>query len=429
MYNGPILKNPSDVRCYPDFDKEDSLNKQRSSNRTSNIGLLVLAYTAFIALGMPDGLLGIAWPSMRSDFTLPLDAVGMLLFASVSGYMTSSFLSGILIVRMGIGSLLTTSCVLTGAALVGYTLAPSWWMVVSLGVIGGLGAGAIDAGLNTYMAANFGEGLMQWLHASYGIGITLGPAIMTMALAVRNSWRVGYRVVGGFQFLMAISFLITMTWWNTKQNLSDDKRQEKRLTDYKTPIGETLRQIKVWLSILIFFLYVGAEISMGTWIYTLLTESRNVSEQAAGFWTGSFWATFTLGRILAGIYAKRLGIHILVQGGITLALVGVITLWWHPFQAANLLAVALIGIAMAPIFPAMMSGTSQRVGAHYAANTIGIQMAATGLGGAVIPSLIGVLADRFSLEIIPVCLGGVLVTLLGTYRLSLIAKTTTHERL
>jgi len=429
MYNGPILKKPSDVRCYPEFDKEDSLNKQRTSNRTSNIGLLVLAYTAFIALGMPDGLLGIAWPSMRSDFTLPLDAVGMLLFASVSGYMASSFLSGILIVRMGIGSLLTTSCVLTGAALVGYTLAPSWWMVVFLGVIGGLGAGAIDAGLNTYMAANFGEGLMQWLHASYGIGITLGPAIMTMALAVRNSWRVGYRIVGGFQFLMAISFLFTMTWWNTKQNLSDDNRQEKRLTDYKTPIGETLRQIKVWLSILIFFLYVGAEISMGTWIYTLLTESRDVSEQAAGFWTGSFWATFTLGRILAGIYAKRLGIHTLVQGGVTLALVGVITLWWHPFQAANLLAVALIGIAMAPIFPAMMSGTSQRVGAHYAANTIGIQMAATGLGGAVIPSLIGVLAERISLEIIPVCLGGVLVTLLGTYRLSLIAKTTTHKRL
>jgi len=250
-----------------------------------------------------------------------------------------------------------------------------------------------------------------------------------MALAVRNSWRVGYRIVGGFQFLMAISFLFTMTWWNTKQNLSDDNRQEKRLTDYKTPIGETLRQIKVWLSILIFFLYVGAEISMGTWIYTLLTESRDVSEQAAGFWTGSFWATFTLGRILAGIYAKRLGIHTLVQGGVTLALVGVITLWWHPFQAANLLAVALIGIAMAPIFPAMMSGTSQRVGAHYAANTIGIQMAATGLGGAVIPSLIGVLAERISLEIIPVCLGGVLVTLLGTYRLSLIAKTTTHKRL
>jgi len=398
------------------------LNILRASRNYSKISPLVLSYVAFIALGMPDGLLGIAWPSMRADFALPLDALGMLLFASVTGYMTSSFLSGTLVPRMGVGRLLSVSCSLTGAALVGYTLVPSWWMVVILGIVGGLGAGAIDAGLNTYVAANYGEGLMQWLHASYGIGITLGPIIMTTALTTINSWRAGYRFVGGFQFLMAISFLITISWWNANQNLSSGSKPEKRLTDYRTPIGETIRQGRVWLSIMLFFLYVGAEISMGTWVYTLLTESRGVSEQAAGFWTGSFWATFTFRRILAGIYAKRLGIHTLVQSGVLLALVGVITLWWHPFQVANLLAVALIGIAMAPIFPAMMSGTRQRVGAHYAANTIGMQMAATGLGAAVIPSLIGILARRYSLEIIPVCLTVAILMLLGTYRLSLIMK-------
>ena len=403
------------VGYIPEYYKENPVNKKHTSTRNSKIGLLFLAYIAFIALGMPDGLLGIAWPSMRTDFSLPLDAVGMLLFASVTGYMISSFLSGTLISRMGVGSLLTTSCILTGIALLGYTLAPSWWMLVSLGVVGGLGAGAIDAGLNTYMAANFGEGVMQWLHASYGIGITLGPVIMTLALATRDSWRVGYRFVSGFQFLMAISFLLTISFWDANGNQSLDGKQVKRLTDYKTPIGDTLREVKVWLSVLLFFLYVGAEISMGTWIYTLLTESRGVSEQAAGFWTGSFWATFTLGRILAGIFANRLGIHSLVQGGISLSLIGVIILWLHPFQQANLIAVAIIGIAMAPIFPALMSGTRHRVGAHFAANTIGMQMAATGLGGTVIPSLIGVLAHRFSLEIIPICLGGVLITLLGTY--------------
>src|SRR5512137_2097508 len=166
-------------------------------------GLIALAFIAFIALGMPDGLMGVAWPSIRASFSLPLDALGWLLFAAVSGYLTSSFSSGPLITRFGVGKILTVSCALTGAGLIGYTLVPAWWMMVLLGVVAGLGAGAIDAGLNTYVAAHFGAGLMQWLHASYGIGVTLGPIIMTTALAVLNSWRAGYRVVGGFQLALA----------------------------------------------------------------------------------------------------------------------------------------------------------------------------------------------------------------------------------
>lgn len=371
---------------------------------------------------MPDGLLGIAWPSMRADFAIPLDSLGMLLFAAVTGYMISSFLSGALISRMGVGNLLAVSCALTGSALVGYTLVPSWWMMVLLGVMAGLGAGAIDAGLNTYVAAHFGEGLMQWLHASYGIGITLGPIIMTMALTTLNSWRVGYRIVGGFQFLMAISFVITLSWWNAREEVSATSEREKRLTDYKTPMGKTLRQPRVWLSVLLFFLYVGAEVSLGTWAYSLLTESRGVPPEIAGFWAGGYWATFTIGRILAGLYARRLGINILIQGGIALAFLGAVLLWWNPFQSANLLAVALIGIAIAPIFPAMMSGTSQRVGAHFAANTIGMQMAAAGMGTAVIPSLLGVLARQFSLEVIPICLAVMFLGLFGFYHLSLMTK-------
>ena len=124
------------------------------------------------------------WPGHRSEPVFPfrLDAIGMLLTAAVTGYMTSSFLSGPLIARLGVGRVLAASCAMTGVALIGYTLVPFWWMMVLLGVVAGLGAGAIDAGLNTYVAAHFGEGLMQWLHASYGIGVTLGPIIMTIAL-------------------------------------------------------------------------------------------------------------------------------------------------------------------------------------------------------------------------------------------------------
>ena len=170
---------------------------------------------------------------------------------------------------------------------------------------------------------------------------------------------------------------------------------------------------------LFFFLYVGAEVSFGTWTYSLLTESRGINPATAGLWAGSYWATFTVGRVVAGLYAKRMGVNLLVQGGLAGALLGAALLVWNPADWANLVAVALIGFSIAPIFPAFMSGTSQRVGAHFAANHNGMQRAATGLGTAVIPSLLGVLARQFSLEVIPLGLVVVFLGLFGFYRLSM----------
>jgi len=399
-------------------ERQEALNLWTKVKQYPRIGLVLLAYVAFIALGMPDGLLGVAWPSIRAGFVIPLDAVGMLITASVAGYMTSSFLSGPLLARLGVGRLLAASCALTGAGLIGYTLVPEWWMMVLLGVFAGLGAGAIDAGLNTYVAANFNEGLMQWLHASYGIGVTLGPIIMTIALTTLNSWHAGYRVVGGFQLALAACFVLTLAMWQP-QEAAAESEAPKRLTDYKTPMGETLRQPMAWLSVLLFVLYVGFEASLGIWTYSLLTESRGIDPAAAGFWAGSYWATFTIGRVAAGLIAKRVGVNFLVTGGLIGAFFGAVLLAWNPASWTNLLAVALIGFAIAPIFPALMSGTSQRVGDHYAANTIGMQMAGTGFGMALVPSLLGVLARQVSLEVIPTVLAMVVAALIGCYILAI----------
>jgi len=181
------------------------------------------------------------------------------------------------------------------------------------------------------------------------------------------------------------------------------------------------------LSARLFFLYVGAEMSLGTWTYSLLIESRGIDKAMAGLWAGSYWATFTISRVIAGVYAKRVGINHLVQAGLVGAVMGAVLLAWNPFKTASVVAVALIGFSIAPIFPALISGTSRRVGAHSAANTIGLQMTATGLGTAVIPSILGILARQISLGVFPICLLVVFLGMFGFYRLSMHTKLLIQE--
>ena len=380
----------------------------------SRFSLIVLTYIAFVSLGLPDGLFGVAWPSIREDFALRLDSVGAFFFAGTTGYMLSSFLSGKVISRLGVGGTLAASCALTASALLGYTLVPSWWLMVFLAVASGLGAGAIDAGINTYVASHFGEGLMQWLHASFGFGVTLGPIIMTAGLTMFDSWRWGYQLVGAAQLVLATSFLLTIRMWRDSE-VRPAAEQERRLTDYHTPFLQTLSQPAVWLSLLMFFLYTGAEYSFGSWTYSILTLSRGVPVEVAGLWAGSYWATFTVGRILAGLLTRRFGMQNLLRGGFFLAFAGSILLWRNPFPQASIIAVSVIGFAIAPIFPGLVSGTSARVGKRHAANTIGMQIAAAGFGGAVVPSFAGVLAQNISLEAIPDYLVGVFAALTLLY--------------
>jgi fucose permease len=411
----------------------DTTTSQKKTQ--SRLGLILIAYIAFISLGLPDGLLGVAWPSMRGFFGLPLDALGMLLFASTTGYLTSSFLSGRVISRLGVGGVLAISCALTGSGLIGYTLAPAWWILVAIGVFVGFGAGAIDAGINTFVASNFNEGMMQWLHASYGIGVTLSPIIMTTGLNIFHNWRWGYTVVGITQLSLAVCFFLTISMWqragrqldsesdnSENDNTVSETESNKILTDYHTALGETLRQPAVWLSLAIFFLYTGLELVLGSWAYTLLTESRGIAPQIAGLWAGSYWGMFTVGRMLAGLYTKRIGVHTLVRGSLTGALIGALLVWWNPSNTVSLIGVGLIGFAIAPVFPGLVSGTRDRVGARFAANTIGMQIGAAGLGGAVIPALAGALAQRTSLEVIPIYLFVIIALDLVLYNISVPRK-------
>ena len=179
----------------------------------SSLLLIALAYVGFISLGLPDGLLGVAWPSIRETFRLPVDALGSLLVMFTVGYLVSSFISGHLLSLMSIGTLLALSCLAAAVSLIGYALAPAWLVMVMLAVFAGVGGGAIDAGLNTFAATQFSARMVNWLHACYGIGAASGPLIMTGLLSAGSPCQRGYALVGAWQLGLAVCFVLTRKSW------------------------------------------------------------------------------------------------------------------------------------------------------------------------------------------------------------------------
>jgi len=375
-------------------------------------GLILLSYIAFISLGLPDGLLGVAWPGIRRDFGLPLDALGILLVCGTSGYTLSSFFSGALVRKLGIGGLLSLSCAATASALFVYSVTPFWFLFAAAAIMGGLGAGAIDAGINTYVAQNHSERMMQWLHASFGIGITSGPLIMTMGLTLFHRWQWGYTVVASAQITLAAAFFLTRHHW-TKVSVVEEEHPVEEAT-----LGETLKNLSSLLSMVLFFIYTGVEIGLGLWAYSLLTESRGISAETAGFITGSYWGMFTAGRILAGLYSRRFKVTTLIYFSLSLAFLGTLFVLSDLHDLLTVAGIGLTGFAVAPVFPGLVSDTENRVGRRFQGHTIGIQIAAAGVGGAVVPSLAGVLARVYGLEVIPRYILTAIILLLLVFRLS-----------
>ena len=188
--------------------------------------LLILSYVAFISLGLPDGLHGVAWPGIRETFGLPIDAIALVMICGTVGYSLSGFFSGVTVRLMGVGGLLALSCGLTATAQLIYGLTQWWPLFVGAATIGGLGAGAIDAGVNNYVEKHYSERLMQWLHASFGIGITAGPIIMTLGIQLTGRWRIGYFAVCAFQAVMAFIFLVTRNLWERTEDSDTDGNEE-----------------------------------------------------------------------------------------------------------------------------------------------------------------------------------------------------------
>ena len=370
--------------------------------------LILLSAFAFVSLGLPDGLLGVAWPSMRIAFGRDLDALGVLLVTTTAGYIIASFSSGRVLRHVNLGAVLALSCLLTAFALVGYATSRDWRLVVALGLVLGAGGGGIDAALNTYAATNHGPRTLNLLHACYGLGASLGPIIMTAVLSRGRPWQRGYAIVGVAQLMLAAAFATTIRRWPTTSGAALHAGPHATLR-------ATLARPATLVAALAFIVYAGVEASIGAWTYTLLTLDRGLSASSAGALVSTFWGGLTAGRLMAAMAGGLLPTHRLLQLATASVLGGTLLLWLGTAPVLTLAGVALAGGACGPIFPTLVATTPLRLDAAHTANAVGIQIAASGLGLSIVPALVGIIADATGVGTIAPLLVGLAILLLVVY--------------
>jgi fucose permease len=354
-----------------------------------------LAALAFVSLGLPDGLLGVAWPSMRVFFGVDLQALGGLLVATTAGYVASSFSSGRLLRQVNLGTVLAASCLLTASGLLGYAAASHWPIVLALGVVLGVGAGAIDAALNTYVATHHGARTLNWLHACFGIGAAAGPLMMTAVLQRGSTWQRGYVIVGIAQIALATCFALTFRAWPRGDGLAPSADRSAGAT-----MSDTLRVPAAWLGMAVFVAYAGVEASIGAWTFTVLTVGRHIGIVQAGLLASLYWGGITAGRLLAAVAGGVVAVHVLLTGAMLAVVLGVALVWANLSAGITATGLLMAGVACGPIFPSLIAVTPARVGRAHAANAVGFQIAASALGLSVVPGLVGVAGARFGVEAI-----------------------------
>jgi fucose permease len=383
--------------------------------------LLPLAYAAFVSLGLPDTVLGVAWPSLQTAFGLGPSAMGAALAASMCGYLVSGLGAGEVIAQLGVGRVLTLSSVLVVGALCGYALAPSWQAFFPFGAVWGLGSGAIDAGLNGYAARHFSARHVNWLHGCWGIGASIGPAVMTFCVSSAYGYRAGYALLATVLGCMTLLFLLTRRRW--------DEAMEPASVSSAPPVKReslwvALQSPRVGLQMALFLLYAGVETSVGQWCFSWLRNQRGLTIEAAGGWTSAYWASLTVGRLVLGGLVDRVGPDRLLRWATLGAVIGV-ALFTTTTGLFGCLGLLLLGSSLAPVFPTLMARTPARVGEAVAHHAVGLQVSAATLGSAALPSVIGFLVARGGIGVFGVVVIGTAIALLCVHELLLAATRST----
>jgi fucose permease len=353
-----------------------------------------LAFLAFVSLGLPDGVLGVAWPSLRRSFDRPIDQLGLILLSMTAGYLASSFSAGAILERLGVGRLLVTSGLLVAASAATWAATPWWPLILAGGFVSGLGAGAIDAAVNAFAAARFTPRVITWLHACWGLGAMIGPLVMTAVIASGHGWRRGYLLLAASLLGMAACFQLTLGLWEVpavKAGVATTGSVAGRLRD-------ALREPRVRANALLFFLYAGAEASAGQWAYSLLTEARGMAPAAAGVAASAYWGSIFVGRLAFGAVAHHVAPPTLLRLGTAGAPLAALAVCQTRGGAGAFAGLFALGLLLAPIFPLLIAETPARVGERHAPHAIGFQISAATLGAGALPALAGLLARHAGLE-------------------------------
>ncbi len=376
--------------------------------------LLAVIYLAFISLGLPDALLGSAWPVMYPQFDVPISYAGIVSMIVSAGTIVSSLASDRLTRRLGAGLVTVLSVAATALALFSFSLSHRFWMLCLWAVPYGLGAGSIDAALNNYAALHYESRHMSWLHCCWGIGATLGPYIMGYALTGGLGWNSGYRIISILQLALTVVVAVSLPLWKRRPREAEEQGQTRELS-----LGQILRIPGAPQIMLCFFCYCAIEQTAGLWASSYLTLHRGVDPQAAAGYASMFFLGITLGRGVSGFVTMKLNDNQMILLGCGILAAGVAAMALPLGSAAALLGFILIGLGCAPVYPCIIHSTPAHFGAENSQAMIGVQMASAYVGTCLMPPLFGLIARNISVALLPWYLLALLALMSAMYRLLL----------
>lgn len=381
--------------------------------------LLAIIYAAFISLGLPDALLGAAWPSMYREIAVPVSSSGFIFMIIAGGTIVSSLQSDRLTKTFGAGKVTAFSVLLTAVALFGFSISRSYTALCLWAIPYGLGAGSVDASLNNYVALHYASRHMSWLHCMWGIGASAGPYVMGAALTGGYGWNTGYRSIAVLQFGLSAVLLVSLPLWRKRQDGQDDPKSHKAQPLSLRQVAAIPGATEIMLT---FFCYCAVEQTANLWASSYLVLYHGLSAEAAAGLASLFFTGITAGRFLSGFLTLKLSDIQMIrlgQGGIA---TGIFMLFLPFGKTSALLGLGLIGLGCAPVYPSIIHATPAHFGQDKSQAMIGVQMAAAYAGTCLMPPLFGLVANHITVALMPLYLAALLLVMIVMHE-KMLAKT------
>lgn len=384
--------------------------------------LLAVIYLSFISLGLPDGLLGAAWPTMYGEFGVPVSYAGVISMIISFGTIISSLASDRLTYKLGTGKVTAISVAMTALALFGFSISGSFWMLCLWAIPYGLGAGSVDASLNNYVALHYTSRHMSWLHCMWGIGAAVGPYIMGFTLSGGQSWNMGYRYVGVIQIVLTAILLFSLPLWKnrgeaaTADEATDGKTDTGKIEEAKPLALRDVVAIPGAKEIMVaFFCYCALEQTAGLWASSYLVLYKGVATETAATFASMFYIGITVGRFFNGFLTMKFSDSQMIRMGQKIVLIGIIAMLLPLNEVVSLIGLILIGLGCAPIYPCIIHSTPEHFGADKSQALIGVQMASAYVGTCLMPPIFGLIANHISVALLPIYLVLILILMVVMY--------------